>query len=249
MPIKFRAVDTGKLGFPVNCHAARAAHPDAVHHKRVQADGRGHAEGQRRARYGLHHRHRTHGNDFLNLLVFFKAVLQQIGHKPLVPIASVIRRNEHFVTEGFQFVLKQEQILAARADDGDHVVAGLVVALGDMVHRGDARAATDTDHAVALDDMRGFPERAGDVKNAVAFGKRFQHHRRFAHHQIDDGDRSLFRIRISDGQREALPLLVDAQHDKVPRFRRGGNLRRIQHQFTRSTRNQRFLMQDRGWHV
>lgn len=94
-----------------------------------------------------------------------------------------------------------------------------------------------------------FPSGPGDVKNTVAFGKRFQHHRRFAHHQIDDGDRSLFRIRISDGQREALPLLVDAQHDKVPRFRRGGNLRLHPAPVYSFDRNQRFLMQDRGWHV
>ena len=30
VPIKFRAVDTGKLGFPVNRHAARAAMPSTI---------------------------------------------------------------------------------------------------------------------------------------------------------------------------------------------------------------------------
>src|SRR5699024_6208874 len=105
-----------------------------------------------------------------------KTILQQLGHKTLMPIAAVIRRNKHFITERLQFVLKQKQILAARADDGNYVIAGPVMSLGDVVHRGDASAATNTNHAVALDDMRSFSERASDVKNAVAFGKRFKHH-------------------------------------------------------------------------
>ena len=65
--------------------------------------------------------------------------------------------------------LKQEQILAARADDGHHLIAGHVMALGDVVHGRDAGAAADADdRAVQLVDFGRLAQRADHILKALS---------------------------------------------------------------------------------
>ena len=126
------------------------------------------------------------------------------------------------------------------------------MALGNVVHGGDAGAAADADNLFGRGkffNVRRFSEGAAYVENDVSFAEFFQNGRRFSHDQIHNGDGAFFGIRIGDGQGKTFAMLVDAQHDEVSRPGRGGYLRRIQNKFAGSAGDKFFLVQNGSRHM
>jgi hypothetical protein len=72
MPIKIRAIHTGKLGYTANRYPATATHTGAINHYRVQADNS--FNSKRLCGFGtkFHHNTWTNSNDSVNLLITFK---------------------------------------------------------------------------------------------------------------------------------------------------------------------------------
>ena len=157
-------------------------------------------------------------------------------------VAAVVGGDQQFVGKGGELFFKEQQVLAARADDAHHPVARAGVALGDVVHGRDARAAAHADHSAAFFNVRGVAQRTADVRNGVAFLEGFQQGRAFAQDQIDDGDGAVGRIRIGDGQGDAFARGAHAQHDEMSRMRFLGDVRRVQDQFAGFARDQAFLV-------
>ena len=83
-------------------------------------------------------------------------------------VAAVVCGDEQLVHKGGQLLFKEQQILAARADNAHHAVAHAGVPLGDVVHGGNARAAAHTDHGAVLFNVGGVPQGAADVQDGVA---------------------------------------------------------------------------------
>ena len=248
MAVEFGAVHTGELGLAVHGHAAGAAHADAVHHDGVEADGGVHAVGTGGVGHGGHHGHGTHGHHFKDVLVGFQAVAEQVGDQALVTVAAVVGGDEQLVHEAGQFLFEQEQVLVAGADDAHDLVADARMALGDVVHGGNAGTAAHADDGALFLDVGGLAQGAANVQDLVAGLEVFKDGRTLAHDQIDDGDGALFGIRIGDGQGDALARGAHAQHDEMTGPGVAGNGRRMQHQFAGLARDEAFFFQNGGWH-
>ena len=65
-------------------------------------------------------------------------------------------------------------------------------------------------------DVRGVPERSGDVRERVALLELLGHLERGLPDGLhDQGDRPPFQIRVGDGQRDALRARVRTDHDEL----------------------------------
>ena len=248
MTVEFGTVHAGELHFAAHGHAAGAAHAEAVHHEGVEAHGGGHVVAAGEIRHGLHHGHRAHGHHFGDVAALaVEAVADKIGHDALLAFGTVVRGNKHFVAEQGEFLFKEQKILVARADAGNDVVAGLVMALGNVMHGGHARAAAHADDLLrrfkALNVGRA-AERSANVVDVLPFFEFLKHLGGAAEHQIHDGDGAVFLVGVGNGQRETLALLIHAENDEMTRTGRGGDLRSVQHELAGAPGNQLFLMQN-----
>jgi glycosyltransferase involved in cell wall biosynthesis len=98
------------------------------------------------------------------------------------------------------------------------------MALGDVVHGRDARAAPHADHAAALLVVRGPALGAADVQDVLALAERGQLGRGLAHHQENDGDGPGSRVGVREHleaagreRRRVAPgrsILVPTAHDE-----------------------------------
>ncbi len=124
-------------------------------------------------------------------------------------------------------VFPEEQFLVARAHDGDDMVAGSLQVAGDGVHRCDAHAACHAHHRAVVFDLGGVAQRPGDGVEAIADVHGAHLHRGLAHFLEDQRDRAGDRVVVGDGERDALPLLIGDDDDKLTRLRVARDVRRF----------------------
>ena len=86
--------------------------------------------------------------------------------------------------------------------------------------------------------MGGASEGAAHVQNAVAGIQGFKQGRGLAKNKIDNGDQSLFLIRVGNGQGNALAVFAHAQHDKMAGLSVTGNFGCFEHHLARFAGNQ-----------
>ena len=122
------------------------------------------------------------------------------------------------------------------------------MALGDVVHGGDAGTAAHTDDGTFFLDMGGLAQGTANVQDLVTGLEVLKDGRALAHDQIDDGDGALFGIGIGNGQGDALARGAHAQHDEMSGPGVAGKGRRMQHQFAGLARDEAFFFQNGGWH-
>ena len=115
--VEIRSIDTGKFGFAANRQSAATAHTGAVHHDGIHADDGLHAIFLGQHAHEFHHDQRTDGNHFVVLVSALDQLLKRGGHESLFAMTSVIRHQTKLIADGTEFILKNNQILAAKTDN------------------------------------------------------------------------------------------------------------------------------------
>ncbi len=228
--VELRAVDADELRLAPDGDATAAAHARAVDHDRVQGHGDGNAEGLRGGHAELHHDGRSDGDHLVGHGVSVLALaelLQRIGHQALAPVGAVVRDDDDLVRDGPHLILEDDQVLGPGPDDGDDLVARLLVGLHDRMHGRNADAAAHADNRPYLLDVGGASERPKEDGDLVAHLKLRQLERRRPHRLEHDGDPALLRVGVRDGQGHPLSQVpIDLEDDKLPRLSVSCDLRR-----------------------
>ena len=141
--VEFRTVHTGEFSLAAHGEAAAAAHACAVDHNGIHGN-----DGLDMVGFGcqgdkFHHNQRADGDDFVVLLAAFNQALERLGDNALLAVAAVVGHNDQLIGSRLEFILENEQILAAESDDGMHLAAQLVQLLRDWQSNGTAHAAAD----------------------------------------------------------------------------------------------------------
>ena len=112
-------------------------------------------------------------------------------------------------------VFQQHEVLVSEA--GDHVHLAAVVMQPFRLRKRDSRAQAAADDARALRtcELGGVPQRPGEIEQRVARLHLGETHGGGAHRLEDDRDGAGLRVAVVHGERDALALLVDAQHDEL----------------------------------
>ena len=226
--VEIGAVHAGELHLPAHRDAARPAHSGAIHHDRVQADDGRNAEGPRDFAARLHHRDGPDGDHFADVLFGGQHVGQRVGDEAVAAVAAVVGGDDQFVAALAELLFPEDQVAIAEADDGDGAVARLLVVAQLRIDRRDAESAAHQHHrAFQLADVARQTQRADEIEDRVALAQP-QHFKGGLAHRLDHhGDRAAFRVEICHGQRDALPMLVDASHDEVSGTCRPRHIRRF----------------------
>jgi hypothetical protein len=88
-------------------------------------------------------------------------------------------------------------------------------ALGNGMHHGGAHAAPDAERAARGNQFRGVAQRPGDIGDGLARLQRHQFLGALAHRLDDQRDSAGARIRVGDGQRDALRAFGPVHNDKL----------------------------------
>ena len=141
-------------------------------------------------------------------------------------ITAVIGGHDQFIARRFHFFFQDNQGLGPGADDGGYPVAGFLEGFRNGIDDAHPYPAADTDDMAVVFYFRRVAKRSLDILNVIADIQRRHQRRRLAHNLKNDGDGSLLPIRINDGQRDPLPLLVDLEDHELAGLTLPGNLRR-----------------------
>ncbi len=221
MAVEIGAVHAGEFHFAAHRHAARSAHPGAIHHDRIQADYGGHAERPRGLRAGLHHRNRADGHHFARIRHARQHVGQRVGDEALAPIAAVVGGDDQLIAHRAELVFPKHQVAVAEPHDGDRAVAHLLVRAQLRINRRYAQAAAHQHHrARQFADLAGQPERPDEIQNRVSLAQRHHLKGGLADRLDDHRDGAARGIEVRYRQWDTLTVLVDAGHDEVARPRR-----------------------------
>ena len=137
----------------------------------------------------------------------------------MAAVGAVVGHDRKTVGAGPELVLKDQQVLAAEADDGGNVRAEAVELLGHGHGDGAADAAAhDADLLNAL-GVGGNAERADKVLNIFALVLGIQQGGRRADNLENDLHAALFRVGSGNRQRNAFTFFVDAENDELAGFR------------------------------
>ena len=137
------------------------------------------------------------------------------GHDALLAHGAVVGGDEQAgERQRVELLVQDEEVLGAGAHDHVDVLALLAEHARHGVGDGEAHAAADDGHGVAL-DLGGLAQRAGDVADEVALVELGEALRGLAHHHEDELDPALLRIPVGEGERHALARLVDAHHEEL----------------------------------
>ena len=94
------------------------------------------------------------------------------------------------------------------------------------MHHSGADAAPDAERAARGNQFRGVAQRPGDVGNGLARLQRDQFPGALAHRLDDQRNGAGARVRVGDGQRDALRALGPVHNDELARLPDLGNARR-----------------------
>ena len=226
--VEIRAVHAGELHVAAHRDAAGPAHSGAIHHDRIEADDGRNAGGPRDFAARLHHRDGPDGDHFADVLFVGQHVGQRVGDEAVAAVAAIVGGDDQFVAALAELLFPEHQVAIAEADDGDGPVPRLLVGAQLGIDGRDAESAAHQHHgAFQLADMARQTQRADEIEDRVALAQRQHFKRGFAHGLDHDGDRAVRHVEIRHGQRDALPMLVDASHDKVSGTCRPRHIRRF----------------------
>ena len=125
-----------------------------------------------------------------------------------------------------ELLVQDEQVLGAGTHDDVDVLALFAEHARHGVGDGQAHAAADDGHGVAV-DLGGLTQRTGDVADEVALVELGEALGGLADHHEDELDPALFGIPVGEGERYALARLVDAHHEELAGVRLLGHPRGV----------------------
>ena len=147
----------------------------------------------------------------------FRAAVTKPG-RPYVPSSVQTIRSSQYSRN---FVLPEDEVLRAEADDPRDPVAGLLEGAQLREDGRDAEAAADEDDVARLLDVARQAEGSDEVEERVALGVVPEHLlRRLADGLDDHRDRSPVAVEVRHGQGDALAPLAQPDHHEVARLGR-----------------------------
>ena len=159
-------VHAGELGLPAHGEAAAAAHTRAVDHDGVHRGDGGNVVFLGREGDEFHHDERADRDDAVKRFACLQHTLQGKGDVALLAVTAVVRHHHELVGSGAEFVLQNDEVFIAEADDGGDFAAHLVQLSHDGERDGAAHAAA---HDARLFDALHFgwvaqgPDEVGDA--------------------------------------------------------------------------------------
>ena len=222
--IEVGTVNTSKLDLAVHRDTAGAAHARAIHHDGVERHHGFDAIGAGGVHTSVHHGHGSDGNHHRGLLRI-KQVLQSRRHKAGPARAAIVCANNQLVAELGQFVGPEHEILAAKTDDTGGAVARLLEGAQLREDRRHAQATTHQHHMAELVNVLRQAQRADEITKAVALLVLVAHLARgLAQGLNHDGDGATLAVKVGDGERNALSVVVQTQHHKMSGLRRRSHI-------------------------
>ena len=128
--VKVRAVHAGELHLAAHSEAAAAAHPGAVDHNGVHADGGGDAVLLCQLTGKLHHHQGADGKDVVELDPALDELLQLAGDETVIAIGAVVGADMKVGAGVGHLLLQDDDVLRLKAADQVHLVARLVQGTG-----------------------------------------------------------------------------------------------------------------------
>ena len=227
MPVEIGAVDAGEPGLAAHRQAAAAAHARAVDHDRVHAHDRLDIVLLGEEGNEFHHDDGADGDDLVVAVARLDERFERIGHQSLFAVAAVVRHHLKHVGNGFELLLQNDEVFIAESDDAVYFGAELMQLLCDGERDGAADAAADDGDLFQTVHMRRLAQGADEIVNILALVEVVEPLRRSADDLEDDGNGALFPVEIGDREGDALPFLVHAQDDELPRLCLSGDEGRI----------------------
>ena len=126
-------------------------------------------------------------------------------------------------------VLEDDDVLAAETGDEVNLSAHFVQLLGLRICDSAAQTAADNSDLFQTLKLAGLAERADKIMQTFALVQAAERLRGRADLLKDDGDRTLFAVKVRDGERNALALCADTQDDELTRLCLAGNVRGVNH--------------------
>ena len=225
--VEFGAVHAGELCLAADGETAAAAHACTIDHDGIHGNDGLDAEGLGGKRDEFHHDQRTDGDDLVVLLAFLDQALERNGDNALFAVAAVVGHDDELVGRGFEFILENQQILVAEADDGVNLAAQLVQLLRDGQSNGAAHAAADNSDLPETLGVSGFAERADEILNEVALVLVVEQFSGSADDLENYLDGAFFLVTARDGKGNSFSVLIDAQDDELSRLRLPGDERSL----------------------
>ena len=171
----------------------------------------------------LHHGHRADGENLVILHAAFQQLLQLHGAEALLAVGAVVGHQVQVGGSCPEFLLQDDDVLGAEADDDVHNGAGLQECLGCRQRDGAANAAAHHADALLVLHIGGTAQGAHKVADVVALVQGAQRVGGEADLLEDDGDGALLPVTAGDGQGHALALLVNAEDDELACLCLAGN--------------------------
>ena len=126
-------------------------------------------------------------------------------------------------------VLEDDDVLGAEAGDEVDLDAHFVQLLGLRIRDRTAQTAADDSNLFEAVELALLAERADEVVQAVALVQRAERLRGRADLLENDGDGTLFTVKICDRERNTLAFCADTQDDELTRLCLAGNVRGLDH--------------------
>src|ERR1039458_10350070 len=213
--VEFRAVHAGKLAAAGHLHATTAAHASAVHHDWVEAHDRLDAAGTRLLGDSSHHRDWANCQHHVNLSSARDQRIQLMRDQTFLAVATVVRGHKHLVADRPRLVLQDKQVLRAGTEDGGDMVPDPSKRLGDRIGDRGPHTAADHHHRSEQTDIRRATKRTDYIEDRIARVQSVKQLGRLAYALHNDRNGAVRWIGISDGQRDAFAVLVNANNDEL----------------------------------
>ena len=223
--VKFRPIHAGKTHLPAHGETAAAAHPGAIDHDGIHADGAGGIPAGGQVTNGLHHGQGADGENHVEALALLQKAFQRPGDKALLPGGAVIAAEEKTVAGGGHFLRQDDLLGAAEPGDGGDPAAPAVQGSGSGQGDGAAQSAADDSGILEACDVAGAAQRAGEGGQGITGPEGIQQQGGAAHHLVDDGDGSGLGVKIRDGEGDALAVFGGAEDDELAGGGMGGHFR------------------------
>jgi hypothetical protein len=156
----------------------------------------------------------------------FTHPLERRGDKPLLSSRAIVGHDDELLErQGAELVLQDEKLLVSSAEDDRDIVARLGHCTRDGIRDRSTHAAADDGDTPEALGVRGNAERPDDIGKRITHAEVRQLMRCLADPHEDEADPAFLGRPVAEGERDALAVIVNAQHKELPGLRLASDCR------------------------
>ena len=164
--VKFRTINTYKLGLSANSDTAGTAHTGTVNHDCIQRHFCRNLILLGQQTNKLHHNGRTNGKTFVHLFALDN-FFHTFRYQSFLAIRSVISHNNYLIRTFTHFLLQDNQFLGTSGQYSDHTISCSLQCLHNRQHRSYTYTTSGTNYRTEIVNMRCFSQRAYHIRNII----------------------------------------------------------------------------------